>query len=125
MREQGNQLAWLYPGAITLIVLASLGAWLFNRRRASLVIAFSMISLAFAFVLTTIVTSFHPRYMLPYSLVLFVLIGGALAGFREGSQRRAIVAGLIMLIAGSLTINGWSVASELQYSQDHWRDVAV
>ncbi len=115
----------LVLGALGLIVIASIGAWLSNRSRTLLVVAFSIVSMGAAFVLTNVITSFHPRYLLPYVIPLFVLIGGALASIRSVRKWRIALGGLTLVGAIGATWAGWNVAGDPKYAKDDARGVAA
>ena len=75
---QGDWIAlpWLTVLMLPVIVI---GAWLVNRRSTRWVVVFAAVSLSAAYAMTLVLTSFHPRYALPYSVPLFVLVGAALS----------------------------------------------
>jgi hypothetical protein len=75
-------LAWL------LLPVALIGAWLVNRRSTRWLIGLSGVSLIMAYTMTLLLTSFHPRYALPYSVPLIVILGAALSNL---SIRRSSV----------------------------------
>ena len=62
-----------------ILPVVVIGAWLVNRRSTRWVVAFAAVSLGVAYAMTLVLTSFHPRYALPYSVPLFVLVGAALS----------------------------------------------
>ena len=66
-------LAWL------ILPMALIGAWFVNARSTRWIAAFGGVSLVAAYAMTLVLTSFHPRYVLPYSVPFFVVLGAALS----------------------------------------------
>jgi hypothetical protein len=81
---RGNWIAlpWL---ALLILPVALIGAWLANKRSTCWIMAFFSVSLAVAYLMTWVLTSFHPRYALAYSAPLFVLLGAALSNLSASS----------------------------------------
>ena len=79
---QGDWIAlpWL---AVVILPVVVIGAWLANRRSTRWVVAFAAVSLSVAYAMTLVLTSFHPRYALPYSVPLFVMLGAALSNLSQ------------------------------------------
>ena len=107
---QGNWIAlpWL---ALLILSLAVIGAWFANRRSTLWVVTFVGVSLAAAYLMTLVLTSFHPRYVLPYSVPVFVLLGGACSHLvdarmvaKKRSRRRRW---LIGVATASLLLVAW------------------
>ncbi len=130
---QGDWIAlpWL---ALLILPVALIGAWLVDKRSTRWLIALAGISLVIAYSMTLILTSFHPRYLLPYSVPMFVLLGAALsnlsapglAGAKQPSRgkRRLVgaVAALLMLVALAA---GGQAASAPASAKDDARGIAA
>ncbi len=69
--------------ALILLIVALMSAWRMNRRSMFALGLFGLITVVLAYLLTSLLTSFHPRYVLPYSIPWFMLLGGALSGLGE------------------------------------------
>jgi uncharacterized membrane protein len=76
-------LPWL---AFLILPMTLIGAWLVNKRSTRWIVVFFSISLAAAYLMTLVVTSFHPRYALPYSVPLFMIVGAALSNLSAPSS---------------------------------------
>jgi mannosyltransferase len=111
--------------AIGLIVIASIGAWLGNGRRALSVIMFSIVALVIAFALTSVLTSFHPRYVLPYGIPLFALIGASASSITSRRIWPTAICGLVIVVTIGLTLASWQVANDPKYAKDDARGVAA
>lgn len=134
LRGEGS--SWLFP-ALLLLVIASVGAGRKNPVYARWLVAFGVISLGLAYAVTNALTSFHPRYLLPYVVPWYVLAGGALGGLfddlkrlRVNRQRLSAVAGLaIGGVTAFLTIGllnaGWQFALSPAAAKDDARGVAA
>ena len=125
----GAQSAVVLP-VIGLVAVAVIGASLANRRSVQLVLAFSAVILVLAFVLTGVLTSFHPRYLLSYSIPLFALIGGALSRLRFNRRHTSIIGGWVaggvaLLLTVWVLVNGWGTATSPAYAKDDARGVAA
>jgi hypothetical protein len=125
----GAQNAMVLP-VISLTIVAALGARQVNRRSAQLMLVFGAVILVPAFVLTRVLTSFHPRYLLPYSIPLFVLTSGALSDLRFDRKRTSIIAGWVaggaaLLLTMWVLVNGWEIAASPAYANDDARGVAA
>ena len=125
----GAQSAVVLP-VIGLVAVAVIGASLANRRSVQLVLAFSAVILVLAFVLTGVLTSFHPRYLLSYSIPLFALIGGALSNLRFNLRHTSIIGGWVaggvaLLLTVWVLVNGWGTATSPAYAKDDARGVAA
>jgi hypothetical protein len=126
VRDIDLHLGVIVYGALALLVVAAIVAW-FKYRRARLVVLFGVIAFLAAFVLASVVTAFHPRYVLIFSLPLFVLIGAAISHTPNlKTVRRGGVAtsGLVLLMTIALLLIGWKVALDPQYAKDDARGVA-
>jgi hypothetical protein len=129
---QGGWIAlpWL---ALVILPAALGGAWLISRRSTRWLIAFAGISLVVAYGMTLLLTSFHPRYVLPYSVPLFVILGAALSNLsapgpaeeqRSTSKRRlaGVVTAVLILVA--LAVGG-QAASAPASAKDDARGIAA
>jgi 4-amino-4-deoxy-L-arabinose transferase-like glycosyltransferase len=116
------------PGlALLILPLALYGAWLVNRRSTIWASGFAVATLAVAFGVTLLLTSFHPRYALPYSIPLFLILGAALSNLSmtHASVRRrlaGIVAALLLLFA---LVGGWQAATVPAFAKADARGVAA
>ncbi|HTP06783.1 MAG TPA: glycosyltransferase family 39 protein [Anaerolineae bacterium] len=123
-------LPWL---AFLILPVTLIGAWLVNRRNTMWVIAFVGVSLAAAYLMTLVLTSFHPRYVLPYSVPVLVLLGAALSNLSTqaltAGKRKRIARGSVgMAIAVLLLIAigaGWAAANAPSSAKDDARGVAA
>ena len=122
----------LFAALLGLAALLAVGAWLYNRRRTLALIAFGGMTIVCAFLVASILTSFHPRYVLLLSLPAYVLAGAALANVTVADQpRRRIWNGRRLI--GSVTaawlavsvIAGWAIAADPQYAKDDARSAAA
>jgi hypothetical protein len=129
---QGDWIAlpWL---ALLVLSVALAGAWLVNRRSTRWVVAFAASSLVVAYAITLLLTSFHPRYALPYSVPLFVALGAALSNLSTASlseatrprgRRWLIGAGMASLLLVAL-VAGRQAASAPSSAKDDARGVAA
>jgi 4-amino-4-deoxy-L-arabinose transferase-like glycosyltransferase len=129
---QGDWIAlpWL---ALLVLSVALVGAWLVNRRSTRWVVAFAASSLVVAYAITLLLTSFHPRYALPYSVPLFVALGAALSNLstaslseatRSRGRRWLIGAGMASLLLVAL-VAGTQAASAPSSAKDDARGVAA
>ena len=111
--------AWGPLAAIGLIAIgaAAFGAWRIDRARAGWLIAFGSLALLIGFALTQVLTAFHPRYLLAFSVPVWVLIGAALSNVR--------VKWLALIVAAGLTAGGWAAALDPAYAKDDARGVAA
>jgi len=122
------------PWLVGLIApVALIGAWLVNGRSTRWVVAFFGVSLITAFAMTLLLTSFHPRYALPYGLPLFVMLGAALSNLStqepaEGKRKRGarglvgMATALLMILA---VVAGGAAASAPSSARDDARGVAA
>lgn len=120
-------LVWL--GAI-VIGVATLGAWQVSRRSTHGLIIFGAVSLAIGFALTQVLTAFHPRYLLAFSVPVWVLIGAALAKAVMSDGRRKTVddwvaSGLTLMVTLGLLGASWSTVLDPAYAKDDVRGVAA
>ncbi len=123
-------------GALLLVLLALIGAGRKNCAAARWLGMFGVFSLALAYALTSALTSFHPRYLLPYIIPWYVLAGGAVSGLSvdlqrlKTNRRLAALAGLTLgsataiLVIGTLGA-GWQIALQPVYAKDDARGVAA
>jgi uncharacterized membrane protein len=129
---QGNWIAlpWL---AMLILPVASIGAWLVNRRNTLWIAALAGLSLAVAYLMTLLLTSFHPRYVLPYSVPLFVILGAALSNLsapkltdeqRTRGWRLLFGFTTALLLLAALVVGG-QAASALTSAKDDARSVAA
>jgi 4-amino-4-deoxy-L-arabinose transferase-like glycosyltransferase len=129
---QGDWIAlpWL---TVLILPVALIGAWLVNGRSTRWVVAFTILSLGVAYAMTLLLTSFHPRYALPYSVPLFVIMGAALAnlsalrlsrGKRLRGGRRVIGAAAALLVLIAL-VAGEQAASAATSAKDDVRGMAA
>jgi 4-amino-4-deoxy-L-arabinose transferase-like glycosyltransferase len=129
---QGDWIAlpWL---TVLILPVAFIGAWLVNRRSTRWVAAFATVSLIVAYAMALVLTSFHPRYALPYSVPLFVIAGAALsnlstarlaAGKRLRGRRWLIGAAMTLLLLVVL-VAGAQAASAPSVAKDDARGVAA
>ena len=123
LRDDWMALPWL---TVLILPVVVIGAWLVNRRSTRWVVTFAAVSLSVAYAMTLVLTSFHPRYLLPFSVPLFVLVGAALsnlsrASLVEGSRSSgwrwligATTASLLLvtLVAGGLAASAQSSAKD-------------
>ncbi len=122
---------WIALPWLTVLILpvVVIGAWLVNRRSTRWVVAFAAVSLSVAYAMTVALTSFHPRYALPYSVPLFVLAGATLSLEPAAGARNRYARGLVgIAIALWLMIavtSGWVAASALSSVKDDARGVAA
>jgi 4-amino-4-deoxy-L-arabinose transferase-like glycosyltransferase len=114
-------LAWL------ILPVALLGAWLVDKRSTSWLIAFAGAALVAAFGMTLLLTSFHPRYALPYSVPLFVLVGAALSnlsarglagGKRSRGRRRVVGAATATLVLVAAAAGGQAASASTSAKDD-------
>ena len=119
-------LVWL---GLSAIGVAALGAWQINRRRTQGLLIFGAVSLAIGFALTQVLTAFHPRYLLAFSVPMWVLIGAALAKVVTISRRQTIddrvASGLALLMTLGLLGASWNVALNPLNVKDDVRGVAA
>lgn len=118
------QLDLMLP-AIGLMIIAAIGAWLGHGRRALSVIVFGIVALVIAFALTSVLTSFHPRYALPYGILLFALFGAGVSSITSRRIWPTAIGGLVIVVTIGLTLNGWQVANDPKYAKDDARGVAA
>jgi hypothetical protein len=110
---------------VGVTVWISVSAWLYRARRAMALLAFAAVSLGSAFVFASVLTSFHPRYVLLFSLPAYALAGAALAyGFAPVRRRRYVAGGATLIAVGLLLWLGWSAALDPQFAKDDARSVA-
>lgn len=123
-------LPWL---GFLLAPLAISGAWLSNGRSTRWVVAFAAVSLAIAYAMTLILTSFHPRYALPYSLPMFVILGATLSNlsgqFATDRKRKRAARGFVGITTALLLMivipSGWMAATAPATVKDDARAVAA
>ena len=84
---QGDWIALLWF-ALLILPVALIGAWLVNRRNTLWVVTFVGVSLAAAYLMTRVLTSFHPRYVLPFSVPVVVLLGASLSNLSAPNLSR-------------------------------------
>jgi 4-amino-4-deoxy-L-arabinose transferase-like glycosyltransferase len=110
-------------GLVTVWV--SISAWLYRARRTLALLAFGVVALGCAFVFASALTSFHPRYVLLFSLPLYALAGAAVAyGFASARRWRHAVGGVTVVAVSLLLVMGWSAATDPRYAKDDARSVA-
>jgi 4-amino-4-deoxy-L-arabinose transferase-like glycosyltransferase len=111
--------------AVSVMVWVSVGAWLYRARRAVALLAFAVVALGCAFLFASVLTSFHPRYVLLFSLPAYALAGAALAnGLAPARRRRYAAGGATLMAVGVLLWLGWSAALDPQFAKDEARRVA-
>ena len=122
---------------LVLLLIAILSAWRANPKSTRWAAGFWLVSLSIAYLMGQALTAFHPRYLLPYCLPLFVLAGGAVSHLTSnlrlptarGQTRRTVVrpiaAGSFLALSVILIGGGWSVSGEPQYAKDDARGVAA
>jgi 4-amino-4-deoxy-L-arabinose transferase-like glycosyltransferase len=111
--------------AVLVTVWLSISAGLYRARRTLALLAFGGAALGSAFVFASVLTSFHPRYVLFFSLPAYALAGAALAyGFAASQWRRIVVGGISLVAVIVLLLAGWSAASDPRYAKDDARSVA-
>jgi len=116
-------------GLIALGV-AILGAWSTHRRNTQGLLIFGALSLSIGFALTQVLTAFHPRYLLAFSVPVWVLSGAALAKVVTGDKRRTTVdarvaSGAAVLVTIGLLAASWGTALNSVYAKDDVRSVAA
>jgi hypothetical protein len=124
VRDLNNQWTAIFWTSAVLIIFVSMFAAL-NHRCARLVILFGALALTLAFVFANVITSFHPRYVLMFSIPFFVLLGGALDSGQAYRSRRAMVSGIILIVTAVLLIAGWKIVIDPQYAKDDARGAAA
>ncbi|CAG0934588.1 hypothetical protein TFLX_03562 [Thermoflexales bacterium] len=120
-------LAWL------ILPVALLGAWTANRQSTRWVTAFAGTALAGAYLMTLLLTSFHPRYALPYSVPLFVMIGAALSNLsashaveeKRSRVRRWFIGAVAISLVLVALVAGGQAASATTFAKDDARGVAA
>ncbi|MBI5567363.1 MAG: glycosyltransferase family 39 protein [Chloroflexi bacterium] len=117
VRDLDGSLGPLTLTGLIVIGVAIRGAWLIDRRHTQGLLIFGALSLAIGFALTQLLTAFHPRYLLAFSVPVWVLFGAAL------SQIKAKL--LALIVAVCLITAGWSAALNPVYAKDDVRDVAA
>lgn len=118
---QSNSVLTLIGGGWLLVSIA--GAWQIDRRGARLGLGFGGLALIFAAGLTGVVTAFHPRYLLPYELLLLIPAGAAIS-LVSVPQRRWL-GGVALLVAAGALLAGWRVMGDPAYARDDARGVAA
>jgi hypothetical protein len=129
---QGEWIALPWLVWLTLPVTA-IGAWLVNKRSTCWLIAFAGISLAAAYGMTLLLTSFHPRYVLPYSVPVFVMLGAALSNLsapglaeENGSKgKRRLVGAVTAALLLVALVAGEQAASAPASAKDDARGIAA
>ncbi len=129
LQSNGIALSWL---AVLILPAMLIGAWLANRRNTLWTVMFAGVSLAAAYLMTQVLTSFHPRYVLPFSVPLLVMLGAALSnlsrprladGRRLTGRQRYIGAATASLLFVTLVIS-WAASSGTT-AKDDARGVAA
>lgn len=120
LTQSQTALTWIVVGWFGLSMV---GARLVNRRRAAPVLIVGGLAAALAFALTLFVTAFHPRYLLPYALPLWVLAGAAISALHR-PPRRWLGGAALIASAGAL-LAGWAVMLDPVYAKDDARGVAA
>jgi 4-amino-4-deoxy-L-arabinose transferase-like glycosyltransferase len=119
-------LPWLTVLMLPVIVI---GAWLVNRRSTRWVVVFAAVSLSAAYAMTLVLTSFHPRYALPYSVPLFVLVGATLSLEPVAGARNKYARGLVGIVIALwllvTIVSGWVAAGAPSSVKDDARGVAT
>lgn len=130
LRSDWITLPWL---AWLILPVALLGAWLVNKRSTSWLIAFASVALVAAYCMTQLLTSFHPRYALPYGVALLVVLGAALSnlsaqglarGKRSRGKQRLVGAAAASLVLVAIAAGG-RAASASTFAKDDARGVAA
>jgi 4-amino-4-deoxy-L-arabinose transferase-like glycosyltransferase len=126
---------WIALPCLTVLILpvVVIGAWLVNRRSTRWVMALVTASLGIAYAMTLALTSFHPRYALPYSVPLFVILGSALSNLSTlkpvERKRKRGVRGLVGIATALLMMfavaAGGAAASAPSVAKDDARGVAA
>ncbi len=129
---QGDWIAlpWL---AVLILPVALIGAWLVNKRSTRWIAAFVGVSLIVAYNMTLLLTSFHPRYVLPYSAPLFTVLGAALSNLsasriaeeKRSKGRRWFIGAVTTSLVLIALVAGWQVASATTSIKDDARGVAA
>jgi 4-amino-4-deoxy-L-arabinose transferase-like glycosyltransferase len=111
--------------AVMVTLWLSISAWLYRARRAVALLAFAAAALGCTFAFASVLTSFHPRYVLLFSLPAYVLAGAALAhDFTPARHRRYVAGGVTLIAVSALLVMGWSAATDPRYAKDDARSVA-
>ena len=116
-------LPWLF---VLILPVALIGARIVDRRSTRWLFVFFVASLVVAYGMTLLLTSFHPRYVLPYSIPLFALIGAAMSNLsvrRVSGRWLAGIAAAVLVLAAFVA--GWQVATAPTFAKDDARGVAA
>jgi uncharacterized membrane protein len=130
LRGDWIALPWL---ALLILPVTLIGAWLVNRRSTRWIAAFASVALVVAYAMTSVLTSFHPRYALPYSVPLFVILGAALSNLstprlaeeKRSRSRRWMMGAVTASLLLVALIAGAQAASAPASAKDDARGVAA
>lgn len=121
-RDLGNEIPWTWEPALLVAALVVAGAFLAARRPTLWLLALAALVISTGFVLSQVLASYHPRYLITGTIPFLLLAGAAIAlPLRPPAWRRA--AGLVVLLPlVALLAAGWRVS--LEAPKDETRQVA-
>lgn len=124
IRDLAGRWDAVFVFATALLGFLSAAALVYRRRRAVALLAFGVAALGCAFVFSSVLTSFHPRYVLMFSLPIFPLAGAALAHCFDPQRGRRWLGAASMAGVALLLVVGWRVAADPSYAKDDARSLA-
>ena len=99
--------------ALSLTIFVAAVATYLEGRRAMLVVRFGVLGFFIAAAFTAVAVSFHPRFMLAFSLPLIVLAGVVIAGIAARPLRRRLAGGAAIVATIIAGYAGWSIAADI------------